>query len=86
MYCIIKVLWHWNMDIEETRKLIPSKTLQGNIDPCLLYSDFKEIEKATKEMLEKFGGFKHIANFGHGVYPDTDPEKVKCFIETVKAW
>ncbi|MFY7908297.1 MAG: uroporphyrinogen decarboxylase [Emticicia sp.] len=74
----------WNMDITESRRMIPHKTLQGNLDPCVLYSSFKEIEKHTKKMIKNFGGQKYIANLGHGVYPDTDPEKVKCFIETVK--
>lgn len=74
----------WNMDISESRRMIPHKTLQGNLDPCVLYSSFKEIEKHTKKMIKNFGGQKYIANLGHGVYPDTDPEKVKCFIETVK--
>jgi len=76
----------WNMDISESRKLIPNKTLQGNFDPCALYGSFSEIEKATKEMLKKFEGTPHIANLGHGVYPDTNPENVKCFIEAVKAY
>lgn len=76
----------WNMDIEESRRIIGmDKTLQGNLDPCVLYSDFNTIEKKTKKLLESFGNRRHIANLGHGVYPDTDPEKVKCFIETVKA-
>ncbi len=76
----------WNMDIEESRKIIGmDKTLQGNLDPCVLYSDFKSIERKTKNLLNSFGNRRHIANLGHGVYPDTDPEKVKCFIETVKA-
>ena len=74
----------WNMDISESRRMIPHKTLQGNLDPCVLYSSFKEIEKHTKKMIKNFGGQKYIANLGHGVYPDTDPEKVKCFIDTVK--
>jgi uroporphyrinogen decarboxylase len=74
----------WNMDISESRRMIPHKTLQGNLDPCVLYGSFKEIEKQTKKMIKNFGGQKYIANLGHGVYPDTDPEKVKCFIETVK--
>ena len=73
------------MDIEVSREIIgPNKTLQGNLDPCLLYSDFKTIEEETNKMLKKFGNSRHIANLGHGVYPDTDPEKVKCFIDTVK--
>lgn len=76
----------WNMDIEESRKIIGmDKTLQGNLDPCVLYSDFKSIERKTKNLLNSFGNRRHIANLGHGVYPDTNPEKVKCFIETVKA-
>lgn len=76
----------WNMDISESRKLIPKKTLQGNLDPCVLYAPMAEVEKHTKTMLSAFGNQKYIANLGHGVYPDTDPEKVKCFIETVKAF
>ncbi|MCP4883617.1 MAG: uroporphyrinogen decarboxylase, partial [Flavobacteriales bacterium] len=77
----------WNMDIQESRKIIGAdKTLQGNFDPCILYADFKTIENRTKNMLKSFGNQRHIANLGHGVYPDTDPEKVKCFIETVKGF
>lgn len=77
----------WNMSIEESRHIIgPDKTLQGNLDPCVLYADFKTIETKTKNLLNSFGNQRHIANLGHGVYPDTDPEKVKCFIETVKGF
>ena len=77
----------WNMDVHQSRKLIgENKTLQGNMDPCVLYADFKRIEFETKEMLCKFGKNRHIANLGHGVYPDIKPEKVKCFIETVKSY
>ncbi|MEQ9423451.1 MAG: uroporphyrinogen decarboxylase [Cyclobacteriaceae bacterium] len=76
----------WNMDISQTRNLLPNKTLQGNLDPCALYGSFSEIELATKKMLTDFGGHRHIANLGHGVYPDTDPEKVKCFVETIKSY
>lgn len=75
----------WNMDIEESRQLIGSeKTLQGNLDPCVLYDSFDGIKKKTEEMLRKFGSQKHIANLGHGVYPDTEKDKVKCFVDTVK--
>ncbi|RDB02827.1 uroporphyrinogen decarboxylase [Runella aurantiaca] len=75
----------WNMDIEESRQLIPTKTLQGNLDPCVLYSSFSQIEKEVRKMLDAFGNQRYIANLGHGVYPDTDPEKVRCFINAVKS-
>jgi uroporphyrinogen decarboxylase len=54
------------------------------MDPCMLYSDFQTIEKEVAKMLTSYGPQKHIANLGHGVYPDIDPEKVKCFINAVK--
>jgi uroporphyrinogen decarboxylase len=75
----------WNMGIRESRGLIgPDKTLQGNLDPCILYASFDEIKKQTHYMLHEFGPQKHIANLGHGVYPDTQVDKVKCFIDAVK--
>jgi uroporphyrinogen decarboxylase len=62
------------------------KVLQGNLDPCLLYADEDKIQRATIEMMNAFKGTGYIANLGHGVYPDTDPMKVKIFIDTVKAY
>jgi uroporphyrinogen decarboxylase len=76
----------WNMDIRESRRMIKNKTLQGNLDPCVLYGSNRSIESHTKKMLKSFGSQYYIANLGHGVYPDTDPDKVKCFVETVKAY
>ncbi len=75
----------WNMDIAESRKIIgDQKTLQGNLDPCALYGSYDEIAIQTKSMLNQFGSHRHIANLGHGVYPDTNPDHVRCFIDTVK--
>jgi len=75
----------WNMDIEESKAIIGNKkTLQGNMDPCLLYADFKTIKNETQKMLRQFGPERHIANLGHGVYPDIEKDKVKCFIDTIK--
>ncbi|MEP1093972.1 MAG: uroporphyrinogen decarboxylase [Cyclobacteriaceae bacterium] len=74
----------WNMNASKVRDVIPGKTLQGNLDPCALYGSYQEIEEETKKMLSQFEGHPHIANLGHGVYPDTDPDKVKCFINSVR--
>lgn len=76
----------WNMGIEESRRLIPDKVLQGNLDPCALYGSLDDIKKQTKEMLNAFGPHMHIANLGHGLYPDIEVDKVKCFIDTVKEY
>jgi len=75
----------WNMDIEQARKdTRHSKTLQGNLDPCVLYADKATIKAETEKMLQRFGPEKHIANLGHGLYPDIEADKVKYFIDVVK--
>lgn len=56
---------------------------QGNLDPCTLYAPKESLEALTREMLEKFGGRGYIANLGHGIYPDMDPESVQIFVDTV---
>ncbi len=63
----------------------PKIALQGNLDPCALYAQPEQVVRATREMLRHFG-IRHIANLGHGVYPDTPLEGVYAFIETVKVW
>jgi uroporphyrinogen decarboxylase len=77
----------WNTTMADARaRAGNSKVLQGNLDPCVLYGTIPDVRKATIKMLEGFAGYRHIANLGHGVYPDTEPEKVKCFIDTVKEY
>lgn len=76
----------WNMGIAESRKLLPGKVLQGNLDPCALYGSLADVKRETELMLRSFGAEKHIANLGHGLYPDTQVDNVKCFINTVKEY
>ena len=76
----------WQMDIITTRELAgPNKTLQGNLDPCVLYGSYQDIASHTREMISRFGQQRYIANLGHGVYPDTKVDAVKCFIDAVKS-
>ena len=76
----------WNMDIRESRTLAGDKTLQGNLDPAALYAGFEVIRQETRKMLDLFGPQRHIANLGHGVYPDTKADSVRCFIDEVKEY
>ena len=74
----------WTFPIEAARSRVGEhQVLQGNLDPCQLYAQPEEIRTATQQMLSSFAG-RHIANLGHGVYPDTPLDGVKAFVEAVK--
>ena len=75
----------WNMSVNNARDMCgEAKTLQGNLDPCVLYGSHQSIQSETFKMLKSFKSPRHIVNLGHGVYPDIHPENVKTFINTVK--
>jgi uroporphyrinogen decarboxylase len=77
----------WHVDPQQARDEIgPHKTLQGNMDPAVLYGSKEDIRKNTHAMLEAFGKQRYIANLGHGVYPDIQADHLAYFIETVKEY
>jgi len=75
----------WKMNVAQTRQILPNKSLQGNLDPAILYGDNSYIREKTLDMLSRFGNNRHICNLGHGVYPDTPLDGVKCFVDTVQS-
>ncbi len=74
----------WHTPIAEARRRAPGHVLQGNLDPSVLYGSEAEVREATQRMLSDFGRGGHVANLGHGVYPDIDPDRVRAFIDEVK--
>lgn len=73
----------WLADVSWAGSQAKGKVLQGNLDPAQLYAHPDQVASATERMLKAFGRH-HIANLGHGVYPDTPLEGVKAFVQTVK--
>ncbi len=75
----------WTMDPKEARRRTGGRvTLQGNLDPATLYAPPEVIREEVKKMLAAFGPQGHIANLGHGIHPDHDPEHARAFIEAVQ--
>ena len=60
--------------------------LQGGLDPKLLLSSEKEIFKGAKKYLDIFKGLPYIFNLGHGLLPETDPDKVSKLINFYKEY
>ena len=54
--------------------------IQGGLNPKFYYFE-QEINKAAKKYLEIFDGMPYIFNLGHGLLPETDPDKVKKLIK-----
>ena len=75
----------WNTSPFYAKSILHSKVCQGNLDPCQLYGQPEDIAKATNKMVRDFGS-KHIANLGHGVYPDTPLDNVRVFVDTIKKY
>lgn len=74
----------WNVPMEFAKNHI-TKTTQGNLDPCLLYSDKNFLNKKVNVFLESLPQ-NHIVNLGHGIYPDTPRENVIEFVKQVKSF
>ena len=55
--------------------------LQGGLDPKLLLSSEREILNGAKKYLDTFKGLPYIFNLGHGLLPETDPDKISKLIK-----
>lgn len=74
----------WDTPLELARdSLSQHYTLQGNLEPCRLYSK-QAIAKGVKEILSIMKGKNHIFNLGHGILPDIPVENAKYFIRLVQ--
>lgn len=65
-------------------RVSPAKaSVQGNLDPCCLFASKDEIYRRVEKMIQGFGTQRYIANLGHGMMPDHDPEHAGAFIRAV---
>ncbi len=78
----------WRIDPAEARRVADKLgiAVQGNLDPCVLYGSPDVIRDRTLHMLREFNGPGHIANLGHGIFPDVPVKHAKTFIDTVQNW
>lgn len=76
----------WTMDLGSVREEVGKRvSLQGNLDPTVLYAPQEKIREEVKRTLKSFGkGTGHIFNLGHGILPDINPENTKALVRFVK--
>jgi uroporphyrinogen decarboxylase len=78
----------WRLRLDDASSLIGAdRTLQGNLDPAVLFAPVEEVRHRVREMLAQIAGRPgYIANLGHGVLPHTPVAGVLAMIDTVHAW
>jgi uroporphyrinogen decarboxylase len=76
----------WRIPLDEGwRRLGNDVAVQGNLDPVVLFADWKQVEAGAQRILEQAGGRPgHIFNLGHGILPETPVENVKALTEYVQ--
>ena len=76
----------WRIPLDEGwAKLGNNISVQGNLDPVVLFSDWTTIEGRTVEILRRAAGRAgHIFNLGHGILPETPVENVKQLANFIK--
>ena len=55
--------------------------IQGGLDPKTLLMSETEMLKGATKYIETFKDIPYIFNLGHGLLPETDPDRVKKLIE-----
>jgi uroporphyrinogen decarboxylase len=59
--------------------------VQGNLDPVLLFADWKELKSRAEDVLRQAAGRSgHIFNLGHGILPETPVENVKALCDFIR--
>src|ERR1700758_722331 len=74
---VIGLDWRIPLDVG-WRRLDHRTAVQGNLDPVLLFADWKELKSRAEDILHRATGRPgHIFNLGHGILPETPVENVK---------
>ncbi|HEV8232599.1 MAG TPA: uroporphyrinogen decarboxylase [Thermoanaerobaculia bacterium] len=74
----------WRLPLSEARKRLPTRPLQGNLDPGTLLAGTRDVRRRVRSILAETGGIAHVVNLGHGVLPQTPIESVEAFFATVR--
>jgi uroporphyrinogen decarboxylase len=70
----------YDIDPYWAKQNLSNVVLQGGLDPKILLSNEKEILNSAKKYLDTFKDLPYIFNLGHGLLPETDPDKVSKLV------
>ena len=75
----------WTVNLADARQRVGDRvSLQGNLDPAVLFSTPQVIREQTGKVLASFGpGPGHVFNLGHGISQFTPPDHVSALVAAV---
>jgi uroporphyrinogen decarboxylase len=75
----------WRVELDEAwRRIGYDVSVQGNLDPAVLFGPPEKIRARVEQILRSVAGRPgHIFNLGHGVLPGTPVENVQAVVEMV---
>jgi uroporphyrinogen decarboxylase len=83
---VVGVDWRVPLD-EATRRIGPTRSVQGNLDPTVLFGPWERIARRADDVLKRGSSAPgHVFNLGHGVLPSHDPEVLEKLVGHVHAW
>ncbi len=76
----------WRIPLDTGWKALGNKgAVQGNLDPVLLFAEWKELKSRAEDILRRAAGRPgHIFNLGHGILQETPVENVKALCDFVR--
>jgi uroporphyrinogen decarboxylase len=66
------------------RSSMPSKIMQGNLDPLVLVAGGSILDDEVRRICDAFAGHPFVFNLGHGIVPETPPAHVARVAELLR--
>tara|TARA_Y100001970_G_scaffold293755_1_gene442908 strand:- start:5148 stop:6158 length:1011 start_codon:yes stop_codon:yes gene_type:complete len=71
----------YEINPEWVKKNLKDVVIQGGLNPKSLLGNKEEMIKGATKYIQTFKDIPYIFNLGHGLLPETDPDRVKKLIE-----
>ena len=76
----------YNVDPIWARENLKDTVIQGGLDPKILLLPDEEIYSNARKYLDAFKGLPYVFNLGHGMLPETNPDKVDKLIKFYRGY
>ena len=71
----------YEINLDWAKSNLKNTTIQGGLDPKILLLSEDEMINNAKRYFDAFKGLPYVFNLGHGMLPETDPNKVEKLVK-----